>query len=106
MARIEELEKLRRLSELELAKPGALTSGGFHARNKYTAALIENEAALLAAAREHLQLKSALEFLQRSARRVCLVVDYRAPGEATYQVRPWAAIQVAKQLGWKPESEA
>lgn len=56
---------------------------------------------LIGMARRLLEIESALEFLCVSDRRVCLVVDYRAPGEATYQTRGWATIDVAKKLGWK-----
>jgi hypothetical protein len=55
---------------------------------------------LLAMARELIRIRSAAEFLQVSDRRVCLVVDYRAPDEATYQIRAWAIPQVAASLGW------
>lgn len=55
---------------------------------------------LLAAARRLLELEQASEFLAQSARRACLVTDYRAPGEATFDVRVRAIPQVARLLGW------
>ncbi len=49
------LEKLREASERGLSRPGPLTHEGFHARSKYTSALIEHERALLDAARRALE---------------------------------------------------
>lgn len=78
---LDELEKLRRLSELELSKPGALTPGGFHARNKYTTAIIERADSLLSAARELERLKAG-----RSATLAWVTAELEA---ATKQAADW-----------------
>lgn len=114
--RIAELEQLRRLSELELSKPGALTPGGFHARNKYTVAVIENCDALLEAARELAGLKSALEFC------ICFsgfeILNESTPGhpsftamiddctENTRDSAHEALVALAKDIGWSPTGKA
>lgn len=102
-----ELTKLQRLSELELSKPGALTPGGFHVRNKYTSALIENEAALLAAAREHLSAKAAAAFLESKGAELVLFVPQSKARHITereiartYDLMPEDVIAAAVDLGW------
>lgn len=60
---------------------------------------------LIAAARELERLTSAGEYLAQCGHRVTLVVDYRAPGETTYDCRARRLPQVAGLLGWKPKGE-
>ncbi len=61
-----------------------------------------NYEVLLSMARRLLELEGAGEYLAQSDRRVTLVVDYRAPGETTFDCRARCLPQVAEMLGWKP----
>ena len=106
---LEEIEALAKLDAEVDARQTIADAGndGFYTQVNYATedlgrALAQNSKALLSMARRLLELESAGEHLAQSDRRVVLVVDYRAPGEATYDCRARCLPQVAEMLGWDP----
>jgi hypothetical protein len=74
---------------------------GFPLANATLAAASRNALpALLAAARAHLELVSALEHLRESERAV-LAEWYRQPGEAEYALCPETILKLALKRGWQ-----